>query len=240
MILYPAIDIQGGECVRLKRGDFAEVTVFSTDPAARAKMWEKEGAEALHVVDLDGAREGRLVNLALVEEIAETVSIPVQYGGGIRRIEDLNMLAGGGISRVIIGTAAVTDQEFLAQAVKLLRNRLVVSIDAERGWVTTHGWQERSAVGAVKFAGFLKQEGVEHVLYTDIDRDGMLMGMNLVAIEELADEVEIDIIASGGISSLDDLVRLKALNQPNITGVIVGRALYEGRFTINQAKTVLK
>lgn len=240
MILYPAIDIQGGECVRLKRGDFAEVTVFSTDPVARAKMWEQEGAEALHLVDLDGAREGRLVNLALVEEIAETVSIPVQYGGGIRRIEDLNMLASGGISRVIIGTAAVTDQEFLSQAVKLLRNRLVVSIDAERGWVATHGWQERSTVGAVKFAGFLKQEGIEHVLYTDIDRDGMLMGMNLVAIEELADEVEIDIIASGGISSLDDLVRLKALNQPNLSGVIVGRALYEGRFTINQAKKVLK
>lgn len=240
MILYPAIDIQGGECVRLKRGDFAEVTVFSTDPVARAKMWEQEGAEALHVVDLDGAREGRLVNLALVEDIAETVSIPVQYGGGIRRIEDLNMLASGGISRVIIGTAAVTDQEFLAQAVKLLKNRLVVSIDAERGWVATHGWQERSTVGAVKFAGFLKQEGIEHVLYTDIDRDGMLMGMNLVAIEELADEVEIDIIASGGISSLDDLVRLEALNQPNLSGVIVGRALYEGRFTINQAKKVLK
>ncbi len=240
MILYPAIDIQGGECVRLKRGDFAEVTVFSTDPVARAKMWEQEGAEALHVVDLDGAREGRLVNLALVEDIAETVSIPVQYGGGIRRIEDLNMLASGGISRVIIGTAAVTDQEFLAQAVKLLKNRLVVSIDAERGWVATHGWQERSTVGAVKFAGFLKQEGIEHILYTDIDRDGMLMGMNLVAIEELADEVEIDIIASGGISSLDDLVRLEALNQPNLSGVIVGRALYEGRFTINQAKKVLK
>ena len=239
MILYPAIDIQGGQCVRLKRGDFAEATVFSTDPVARAQMWEQEGAQALHVVDLDGAREGRLVNLALVEEIAEKVSIPVQYGGGIRRLEDLNMLAGGGISRIVIGTAAVTDPDFLEAAVRLLGTRLVVSVDAERGWVTTHGWQQRSAASAVKFTGFLKDEGVQHVLYTDIDRDGMMLGMNLMALKELAEEVSIDIIASGGISSLEDLKSLKKLALPNVSSVIVGRALYEGRFTVAQARAIL-
>ena len=239
MILYPAIDIQGGECVRLRRGDFSDVTVFSADPVARAQEWQREGAQALHVVDLDGAREGRLVNLAQVEEIGETLSIPVEYGGGIRNIADLKMLVQGSISRVVIGTAAVTDEAFLREAVRLLGERLVVSIDADRGLVTTHGWQERSAVSAVKFAGFLKSEGVAHVLYTDIERDGMLMGMNLESTRELAEAVDIDIIASGGISSLEDLRRLKALGLPNISSVIVGRALYEGRFTVAQAREIL-
>ena len=239
MILYPAIDIQGGECVRLRRGDFAEATVFSADPVARARQWEQEGARALHVVDLDGAREGRLVNLALAEEIAETVSIPVEYGGGIRNLEDLRMLAEGPIRWVVIGTAAVIDEEFLKEAVRLLGMRLVVSVDADRGLVTTHGWQQRSQVSAIRFATHLKEEGVGHVLYTDIERDGMMMGMNLRAVRELAEAVHIDIIASGGVTALDDLIRLKELGLPNITGVIVGRALYEGRFTINEARAIL-
>jgi phosphoribosylformimino-5-aminoimidazole carboxamide ribotide isomerase len=239
MILYPAIDIQGGQCVRLRRGDFNDVTVYSTDPVARARMWEKEGAEALHVVDLDGAREGRLVNLALVEEIAETVTIPVEYGGGIRSLEDLRMLAGGPIGSVVIGTAAVVDQVFLLEVVKILGDRLVISVDAERGMVTTHGWQERSQVSAVRFTTYLKSEGIANVLYTDIERDGMMMGMNLAAIKELSEAVDINIIASGGVTNLDDLVRLKKLGLPKITGVIVGRALYEGRFTVAEARAIL-
>lgn len=239
MILYPAIDIQGGQCVRLRQGVFTEATVFSNDPVARAQMWEKEGAQALHVVDLDGAREGKLVNLSLVEEIAKCVSIPIQYGGGVRQIEDLKRIAGGSIERVIIGTAAVTNQAFLIEAVKLMGKRLVVSIDAERGMVTTHGWQERSMVSAIRFANFLKQEGVAHILYTDIERDGMMMGMNLEAVRELAETVDIDIIASGGISNLEDLRRLKALGLPNISGVVVGRALYERYFTVAEARAIL-
>ncbi|MHB1361674.1 MAG: 1-(5-phosphoribosyl)-5-[(5-phosphoribosylamino)methylideneamino]imidazole-4-carboxamide isomerase [Thermoleophilia bacterium] len=239
MIFFPAIDIQNGQCVRLRRGDFAEATVFSTDPVARARMFQEEGAEALHVVDLDGARLGKMVNLALIEEIAETISIPVEFGGGVRTLMDLQLIHDGPISRVILGTSAVTDQQLLIEAVKLMGDKLVISVDADRGMVTTHGWQEKSSVSAIRFAGFLQKEGVRHILYTDIDRDGMMMGMNLESVRELAESVDIDIIASGGISSLDDLKRLKALGVPNISSVIVGRALYEGTFTIAEARAVL-
>lgn len=239
MILYPAIDIQDGQCVRLKRGDFAEATVFSTDPVARAKMWEEEGAEALHVVDLDGARLGKLVNLALIEEIAETLTIPVEFGGGIRTLEDLKMIHEGPVHRVVLGTSAVHDQELLLEAVKLMGDRLVISVDADRGMVTTHGWQEKSSVSAINFASYLQGEGVRHILYTDIDRDGMMMGPNLETTSELAEAVAIDIIASGGISSLDDLRRLKELGLPNISSVIVGRALYDGCFTVAEARAIL-
>lgn len=239
MILYPAIDIQNGECVRLRRGDFNEATVFSRDPVARAELFEKEGAEALHVVDLDGAREGRLVNFPIIEEIAETISIPVECGGGIRTIDDLKMINDGAVSRVVIGTGAVVDEYFLREAVKVMDGKLMVSIDADNGMVTTHGWQRRSAVSAVSFARNLSKEGVTHIMYTDIDRDGMMTGMNLRAVQELAEAVELDIVASGGISSLEDLAALRQLDLPHISGVIVGRALYEGRFTIAQAKEVL-
>jgi len=239
MILLPAIDIQDGQCVRLRRGDFADATVFSSDPVERARMWEQEGAQALHVVDLDGARLGKLVNLALVEEIAETLSIPVEFGGGVRTIEDLKMISEGPIDRVVIGTGALTDQVFLLEAVRISGDKLVVSVDAERGMVTTHGWQEKSSVSAVRFAAFLQQEGVRHILYTDIDRDGMMMGMNLEAVGELAASVDMDIIASGGISNLEDLRRLKALSHDNISSVIVGRALYEGSFTVAEARAIL-
>ncbi|MFA5810446.1 MAG: 1-(5-phosphoribosyl)-5-[(5-phosphoribosylamino)methylideneamino]imidazole-4-carboxamide isomerase [Thermoleophilia bacterium] len=239
MILFPAIDIQNGQCVRLRRGDFEEATVFSTDPVARAKMFEDEGAQALHVVDLDGARLGKMVNLSIVEEIAKTISIPVEYGGGIRTMEDLVIIHEGPISQVVLGTSAVTDQALLLEAVKIMEDKLVISVDAERGLVTTHGWQEKSSVSAIRFASYLQSEGVRHILYTDIDRDGMMMGMNLDAVHELAEAVDIDIIASGGISEIGDLVRLKGLGLPNISSVIVGRALYEGKFTISEARAIL-
>ncbi|MFA5802614.1 MAG: 1-(5-phosphoribosyl)-5-[(5-phosphoribosylamino)methylideneamino]imidazole-4-carboxamide isomerase [Thermoleophilia bacterium] len=239
MILFPAIDIQGGQCVRLRRGDFEEATVFSNDPVARAKQFEDEGAQALHVVDLDGARLGKMVNLSIVEEIADTVSIPVEYGGGIRTHEDLAMIKESPINRVVLGTSAVTDQPLLMEAVRILEDRLVISVDAERGMVTTHGWQEKSSVSAIRFARFLQGEGVKHILYTDIDRDGMMMGMNLDAVHELAEAVDIDIIASGGISDIIDLVHLKKLGLSNISSVIVGRALYEGKFTIAEARAIL-
>lgn len=239
MILFPAIDIQGGKCVRLRRGDFNEATVFGDDPVARAKLWQDEGAQALHVVDLDGAREGRLVNLSVIEEIAETVSIPVQYGGGIRDSETLQVIASGPVDRVVIGTGAVINENFLRQAVAALGGKLVISVDAERGMVATHGWQQRSSVSAIKFTSHLRDWGVRHILYTDIARDGMMLGPNLPAIKELAETVQIDIIASGGISSLDDLQALKAMALPNVSSVIVGRALYEGTFTISEARAIL-
>jgi phosphoribosylformimino-5-aminoimidazole carboxamide ribotide isomerase len=239
MIIYPAIDIQNGQCVRLRRGDFHEATIFGSDPVERAQLWEKEGAQALHVVDLDGARTGSLVNFDIVREIAGALSIPVQFGGGVRSLQDLERINDSQVSRVIIGTSAVTDEAFLKEAVRLVDGKLVVSVDADKGIVTTHGWQQRSSVSAVKFADHLRGEGIDHILYTDIDRDGMMMGMNLEAVRELADAVDIDILASGGISSLHDLERLKEAALPNVSGVIVGRALYEGRFTIAEARAIL-
>ena len=239
MILYPAIDIQKGECVRLRRGDFGDATVFNRDPVAQAGEWQEAGAQALHVVDLDGAREGRPVNLAIVEEIARNLSIPVQYGGGIRTADTLRMVERGPVGRVIIGTSALTDQGFLLEAVKIMGDRLIVSVDAERGIITTHGWQERSRVSAVRFTAYLQKEGIRHVLYTDIDRDGMMMGMNLIAVDELASSMDMEVIASGGITHLEDLRRLRELGRDNITGVIVGRALYEGSFTVAQAREIL-
>lgn len=239
MILFPAIDIQDGKCVRLRRGDFNEATIFGDDPVARARLWQDEGAQALHVVDLDGAREGRLVNLAVIEEIAETVTIPVQYGGGIRDSKTLQVIASGPVDRVVIGTGAVVNEDFLKEAVAALGDKLVISVDAERGMVTTHGWQQRSSVSAIKFTTYLQEQGVRHILYTDIARDGMMMGPNLEATSELAETVDIDIIASGGISSLEDLRALKSLGIENISSVIVGRALYEGTFTIAEARAIL-
>jgi len=239
MILLPAIDIQDGHCVRLRRGDFDDATIFSSDPVERARMWEDEGAQALHVVDLDGAKGGNPVNLEIVEEIAKSITIPVEFGGGIRTIEDLRRIHEGPISRVILGTSAVNDENLLTLAVSLMDGELIISVDADRGIVTTHGWQQHSSVTAVHFAQYLQKVGVEHILYTDIDRDGMMLGMNLEAVRELAETVDIDIIASGGISSLDDLRHLKALNLANISSVIVGRALYEEAFTVTEARAIL-
>lgn len=239
MILFPAIDIQGGKCVRLRRGDFREATVFGDDPVARARLWQEEGAQVLHVVDLDGAREGRLVNLAIIEEIAGNVTIPVQFGGGIRDSETLRDIAGGPVDRVVIGTGAVINEDFLQEAVAVLEERLVISVDADQGMVTSHGWQQRSSVPAIRFTKHLQEQGVRRVLYTDIARDGMMMGPNLRATRELAESVDIDIIASGGISSLDDLRALKDMGLPNVSSVIVGRALYEGTFTIAEARAIL-
>lgn len=239
MILYPAIDIQNGECVRLRRGDFADVTVFSNDPVARARQWQEEEAEALHVVDLDGARLGKPVNFHIIEELADGISIPVQCGGGVRTIETVKLFEESSLERIIIGTGAITDQSFLAEAVKILGGRLVVSVDADRGMVTTHGWQQKTRVSAVSFAHSLQEAGVKNVLYTDIARDGMMAGMNLESLGRLAEEVDINVIASGGISSLEDLRSLKQLSLPNIKSVIVGRALYEGAFTVAEARAIL-
>lgn len=239
MILYPAIDIKDGKCVRLRRGEFSDVTVFGSDPVAQARSWEEEGAQALHVVDLDGARTGELVNFPIVEKISGAVSIPVEFGGGIRNIDDLKMIAAGPINRAVTGTGAVLDEAFLEESVRVMGDRLVVSVDADDGLVTTHGWQKRSQVYAKAFTRHLQEKGVAHVLYTDIDRDGMMTGMNLRAVEELAQSVDIDIIASGGIASLDDLRRLRDLGLANVSAVIVGRALYEGKFTVAQAREIL-
>jgi len=238
--LIPAIDIQGGKCVRLRRGDFADETVFGDDPVAMAERWAREGARYLHVVDLDGAREGVPRNFALVSAIAEAVSIPVETGGGIRTDATLRLLAGSRVAKAVLGTSAVEDEAFLERALAVLGPaRVVVAVDAENGYVKTKGWQERSDTRALDLAQRLQGVGVREILYTDISRDGMMLSVNLEGIRELAESCELEIIASGGVTSLDDLRSLKQLEFLGVTGVIAGRALYEERFTVAEALAVL-
>jgi len=238
MIVFPAVDIQGGKAVRLRRGDFDDVTVFGDDPVELARHWEAQGAEALHVIDLDAARTGELVNVDLVERIVKALSIPVQYGGGIRTPKALALIAGVGVHWVVMGTAAVTALDLLDAAVDWLGERLVVGLDCTDGMVATHGWQERSQMSSIRFSKVLVEHGVRRVVYTDTARDGMLGGPNLPGLADLAEVSPLEIILSGGIALLDDLRRLRRLDAPTVVGVIVGRALYEKAFTLADAQAV--
>lgn len=247
MRLIPAIDIQGGRCVRLRRGDFADETVFAEDPVAMARDWVTEGAEYLHVVDLDGAREGTPRNLALVEAIAEVVRVPVQFGGGIRGEEALLRLRDSRVTKVVLGTGVLESPGFVERALALLgAARVVVAVDAEEGFVKTRGWQVRSEVRAVDLVGELARRGVREILFTDIARDGMLESVNVDALRGLAVALRaggasaVEIIASGGVACLEDLRRLRELEPLGVTGVIVGRALYEKKFTVAEALQVLR
>lgn len=239
MRLFPAIDIQNGQCVRLRRGDFADSTVFGTDPVEVARNWEQQGARYLHVVDLDGARLGSPQNFGVVAAIAEALSIPVQLGGGIRTLEALDLIAQTRVARVIVGTAAIGDDAFLREALRRWGEGLVVAVDAQDGFIATHGWQKRTLVPVAELAEQLVTLGVNEVLYTDVSRDGMMRGMNIKAYEELAQQTTLEIIASGGVTTLEDLVAVKALEPMGVTGVIAGRALYEGSFTLAEALAVL-
>jgi phosphoribosylformimino-5-aminoimidazole carboxamide ribotide isomerase len=238
MIVYPAVDIQGGKAVRLRRGDFDDVTVFSDDPVELARFWQEQGAEALHVIDLDAARSGELTNFKIVEDIVKALDVPVQYGGGIRTPKSLAYMAGIGVHWVVMGTAAVTALGLLDDAVDWLGERLVVGLDCTDGMVATHGWQQRSQMSAVRMVKLLAEHGVTRMVYTDTARDGMLGGPNLPGLKDLAEVAELEIILSGGIGLLDDLKRLKRLDADKVVGVIVGRALYEKAFTLPQATAV--
>ena len=201
MIVFPAIDIQGGKAVRLRRGDFDDVTVFGDDPVELARHWQAEGAEALHVVDLDAARTGELVNFDIVERIVKAVDIPVQYGGGIRGDKSLALMAGIGVHWVVMGTAAVTALDLLDDAVNWLGERLVVGVDCTDGMVATHGWQQRSQMSAIRFAKLLGEHGVRRIVYTDTARDGMLGGPNLLGLRDLAEVSPLEIVLSGGVGT---------------------------------------
>jgi phosphoribosylformimino-5-aminoimidazole carboxamide ribotide isomerase len=238
--LIPAIDIQGGRCVRLRHGDFADETVFGDDPVAVAERWVREGARCLHVVDLDGAREGAPWNFPLVRAIAEAVSVPVQTGGGIRTEAALERVAESHVAKAVLGTSAVEDEGLIARALALFgRARLIVAVDAEEGLVRTKGWVERTQVRALDLARRLAAMGVAEILYTDVARDGMMQRANVEGTRELAMGSGLEVLASGGVSDLDDLRALKTLEPCGVTGVIVGRALYEGRFTVAEAHEVL-
>jgi phosphoribosylformimino-5-aminoimidazole carboxamide ribotide isomerase len=238
--LYPAIDLQDGRAVRLRQGDFAQTTVFSEDPVDQARRFAADGATSLHVVDLDGARAGEPVHAALVASIAAAFPGTVHLGGGLRSRAAIETALATGVDRVVVGTAVIDDRDLLAWAVDRLGDRLVVALDARQGKVATHGWTKVTDRDAIDVATGLLSMGVRHLAYTDINRDGTLGGPNLAAMRRLADAAPpLRLIASGGVSSLDDLRRVRDLGVATLDGVIVGRALYEGRFTVTEALDVL-
>lgn len=232
MILYPAIDIKDGKCVRLFKGQFDEVTVYGDSPLKMAQKWKAAGGEYLHIVDLDGALAGGGVNADVIREIAATLGIPVETGGGVRCMADVEALVSAGVSRVILGTAAVNDPDFVKQAVDAYGDKIAVGIDAKDGYVATHGWEQVSRYRAVEFARKMEQLGVRTIIYTDIATDGTLAGPNIPAMQEMAAAVSCDVIASGGISSVADIL---ALAPTGVAGVIVGKALYAGRVDLADA-----
>jgi phosphoribosylformimino-5-aminoimidazole carboxamide ribotide isomerase len=239
LILYPAIDIRNGRAVRLLQGDYERETAYDDDPVAAARRWADAGAGWLHVVDLDGARTGKPVNLDQVRRILAAVEVPVQLGGGLRDSQRVEEAISTGAERVVLGTAAARDPD-LAEAVAAAHgDRVVASIDARGGRVATEGWTEDAGMTAAALAQILFQRGVGRFVFTPVDVDGMMEGPDLDALRELSEATEADLIYSGGVGSLDDLEALAALGLDNLEGVIVGRALYEGRFTIAEAQEAL-
>jgi phosphoribosylformimino-5-aminoimidazole carboxamide ribotide isomerase len=240
VILFPAIDLKGGEAVRLEQGDMARATVFHRDPAAQAAAFEQQGFEYLHVVDLDGAFAGKPVNAQAVEKILATVKMPVQLGGGVRDMKTVEGWLGKGIRRVIIGTAAVRDPALVKQAAKAFPGRIAVGLDARDGKVAVAGWAEISEMTALDIARRFEDAGVAAIIYTDISRDGLLKGLNLDATIALADAISIPVIASGGLASLDDIKALLTPRAKKLEGAITGRALYDGRLDAAAALKLIK
>jgi phosphoribosylformimino-5-aminoimidazole carboxamide ribotide isomerase len=237
MFIYPAIDIKDGRCVRLVQGKFSDVTVYSDHPVEMALNFEQLGAEYLHVVDLDGARLGEPQNIAVISEMAVKLGIPVQLGGGIRTIEMIEIILCKGIQRVILGTSAVKNPELVKKAVASFGNNLAVAIDAKDGMVAIEGWARTSEFTAIGFAKKMEDLGAKTIIYTDISRDGMLKGPNLKAMEDMAKAVGIDVIASGGVTSLQDIRNLKEIG---VSGAIVGKALYTGDVDLQEAIAAAK
>lgn len=236
MRIYPAIDIKDGKCVRLLQGRFSDVMVYGDDPVAMAKKWETLGGEWIHVVDLDGALKGHGVNADIIKRLCASVSVPVQTGGGIRTMEDIEAKLQCGIRRVIIGTKAVSSPEFIQKAVEKYGDKIVVGIDAKDGYVAVEGWEKCSEFTAVDFAKQMAALGVRTIVYTDIATDGTLQGPNVEAMREMAAAVDADVIASGGIGSLE---HIQSLADTGVEGVIVGRALYTGAVDLKQAVEVV-
>jgi phosphoribosylformimino-5-aminoimidazole carboxamide ribotide isomerase len=240
VILFPAIDLKGGEAVRLEQGDMARATVFHRDPAAQAAAFEQQGFDYLHVVDLDGAFAGKPVNAQAVERILATVKMPVQLGGGVRDMKTVEGWLGKGIKRVIIGTAAVRDPALVKQAAEAFPGCVAVGLDARDGKVAVAGWAETSEMTALDIARQFEDAGVAAIIYTDISRDGLLKGLNLDATIALADAISIPVIASGGLASLDDIKALLAPRAKKLEGAITGRALYDGRLDAAAALKLIK
>jgi len=236
--ILPAIDLKGGQCVRLRQGRADDVTVYSSDPVEMALHWEREGGTYLHVVDLDGAFAGKPAHSEVIGRIAQALTIPFEVGGGLRTDEDIETILGLGADRVILGTRACDSPEALGALARRYGERLAVGIDARDGLVQTKGWTETSSARATDLAVRMCDLGVRTIIYTDTARDGMLHGVNAEAMAAMCDAARAEIIASGGVSSVEDVRRLAALGRPNLTGAIVGKALYEKRVTIRELRSV--
>ncbi|MGB3898684.1 MAG: 1-(5-phosphoribosyl)-5-[(5-phosphoribosylamino)methylideneamino]imidazole-4-carboxamide isomerase [Mesorhizobium sp.] len=240
MILFPAIDLKDGKCVRLKLGDMATATVYNDDPAAQAKVFEDQGFAWLHVVDLNGAFAGESVNGAAVDAILKATKNPVQLGGGIRTLAHIESWLERGLARVILGTVAVRDPDLVKQACKAFPGKVAVGIDAKGGKVAVEGWAEASSLGVVELAKKFEGAGVAAIIYTDIDRDGVLAGINWASTIGLAEAVSIPVIASGGLASMTDIARMTLPDAQRLEGAISGRALYDGRIDPAEALALLK
>ncbi|GAA6211571.1 1-(5-phosphoribosyl)-5-[(5-phosphoribosylamino) me thylideneamino]imidazole-4-carboxamide isomerase [Hyphomicrobiales bacterium 4NK60-0047b] len=240
MILFPAIDLKDGNCVRLIKGEMDQATVFNESPANQAKQFEDQGFEYLHIVDLNGAFAGEPVNGRAVDEILATIKMPTQLGGGIRDLKTIEMWLEKGISRVILGTVAVKDPELVIEACKKFPGKIAVGIDAKDGFVAVEGWAEVSELSVIELAKKFENAGVAAIIYTDIARDGILAGLNMKSTVELANAVSIPVIASGGLASIDDIHELRKPENAILEGAISGRALYDGRLDPAEALAVLK
>jgi phosphoribosylformimino-5-aminoimidazole carboxamide ribotide isomerase len=240
MILFPAIDLKDGQCVRLKLGDMTQATIYNADPAAQAKAFEDQGFEWLHVVDLNGAFAGTSVNGDAVDGILKATKNPVQLGGGIRTLDHIESWLSRGLSRVILGTIAVRDPALVIEACRKFPGRVAVGIDAKGGKVAVEGWAEASELGVIELARKFEGAGVAAIIYTDIDRDGILAGINWPATLDLADAVSIPVIASGGLASLDDVRRMLEPDATKLEGAISGRALYDGRIDPAEALALIR
>ena len=238
MIIFPAIDLRGGKCVRLIQGDFDKETVYSDDPPKTALKWQSQGAKFLHVVDLDGAKAGSPQNLSAIIKILDAVNIPIEVGGGIRTLDDAEKLLSLGVRRVILGSVAVENISLVTTAVEKFGDRIVVGIDARGGFVAVHGWKDSSKVTVGELAKKIVAAGVKTIIYTDIARDGMLSGVNAATFANLAKFSGAQIVASGGVGSLEDIRALKAREADGIAGVIVGKAIYTGALDLKSAVEV--
>lgn len=236
MIIFPAIDIKNGRCVRLEQGDFNKEKVFSENPAEVAQNFEKLGAEYIHLVDLDGALDGELKNKKVISEIIEAVNIPLELGGGIRNLERIEELIDLGISRVILGTAAVKNPKLVEKAIeKFGSDKIVIGIDAKKDMVAIKGWVEISKIETLDLVKKMEKIGVKTIIYTDIAKDGMLEGVNIEEIVKITENSSINVVASGGVSSIEDIKELKKLNNSQIEGIITGKAIYEKRLDLKKA-----
>ncbi len=240
MILFPAIDLKDGKCVRLRLGDMAQATVYNDDPAAQARAFEQQGFQWLHVVDLNGAFEGQSVNAAAVEAILRATTNPVQLGGGIRTLDHIEKWLARGLARVILGTVAVRNAALVIEACKRFPGKVAVGIDAKGGKVAVEGWAATSSLEVIELAKKFEGAGVAAIIYTDIDRDGILAGINWPSTLALAEAVSIPVIASGGLASLDDIRRMMQPDARKLAGAITGRALYDGRIDAAEALQILR